>query len=153
MKKYWLIPAIAVAAVAASMIYSMLSIEKPKIVDGKVTFIDGTTISEVKYESSDSVDKHKVALIKITPGTLTGLSFAIHLNDSSQKILSNVGDFPLAKYCQGDKLLECIIPISREDFENAVTLGIAAYAIPGQLVQIKEGRADWDDHRAIFPIK
>jgi hypothetical protein len=135
------------------MVYAMASIEKPKIVDGNVTFVDGTKISEVSYQSSDSVDKHKIALIKLIPGTQTGMTFAIHLNDSSQKILSNVGDFPLSQYCKGDKSLECTIPIARDEFEKSVTLGIAAYVTPGQLIQITEGRADWDDHRAIFSTK
>ena len=153
MNKYWLIPATAILAVATSMIYSMASIEKPKNIDGKVIFIDGTTISELSYQSTDSEDKHKVAFFKLSPGTQTGMIFAIHLNDASQKILSNVGDFPTEKYCQGDKILECRIPISREVFDKSVTMGVAAYATPGQLIQVQEGRADWDDHRAIFPTK
>lgn len=150
MNKYWAIPAVAVTAITASMIYMMTNIEKPKVADGKATFVDGTTISEVRFESSDAVDKHRIAVIKLVTGTTKGLSFAVHLNDSTQKIFSNVGDFPLAKYCQGEKVLECSIPISREDFDKSVTLGIAAYTVPSQLIEVKEGKADWDNHRAIF---
>ncbi|MCF5262679.1 hypothetical protein [Pseudomonas sp. PA-5-4A] len=128
----------------------MLSIEKPNIVDGKVTFIDGTHISKIKFDASDAEDRHKVAEITLTSGTQEDLNFAIHLNDSSQKIIFNVGDFPLKKYCQGKAVLKCSIPISRKEFEQSVSMGVAAYKVPGQLIQVKEGRADWDDHRALF---
>ncbi|MDL2186703.1 hypothetical protein P5706_21165 [Pseudomonas sp. ChxA] len=150
MKKYWPIPAIAVAAIATIMIYSMASIEKPRVVDGRAVFADGTTISQIKFESSDAEDKHKVAILTIKPGAEKGLSFAVHLNDSSKKIYSNVGDFPLAKYCKGDTTLECSIPISREEFDKSVTMGIAAYVTPGQLIAVTEGQSDWDGHRALF---
>ncbi|MDT6917593.1 hypothetical protein [Pseudomonas atacamensis] len=153
MKKYWLIPALAIIAITTSMVYSMASIEKPTSVDGKVIFIDGTTISDLSYQPTDTEDKHKVVFFKLAPGTQAGLIFAIHLNDSNQKILINAGDFPLAKYCQGGKVLECRFPIPDKALEQSETLGIAAYAIPGQLIQIQEGRADWDDHRAIFPTR
>ena len=151
MNKYWIIPAFATVAMATGMIYSMLSIEKANVVDGNITFIDGTHISSIKFESSDTEDRHKVAEITLTSETQEDLNFAIHLNDSSQKITFNVGDFPLKKYCQGKAVLKCSIPISRKEFEQSVSMGIAAYKVPGQLIQVKEGRADWDDHRALFP--
>ncbi|UIN54934.1 hypothetical protein [Pseudomonas kribbensis] len=153
MKKYWLIPATAIAAITISMVYSMVSIEKAKFVDGKAIFIDGTTISDLSYQPTDTEDKHKVVFFKLAPGKQSSLVFAIHLNDSSQKILTNAGDFPLEKYCQGEKILECRMPIPRQAFDQSRTLGIAAYSIPGQLIQIQEGKADWDDHRAIFPTR
>lgn len=153
MKKYWFIPLTAIIAIASSMIYSMASIEKPKFVDGKVTFVDGTIISDLSYQTSESEDKHKIAYFKVAAGTQAGLVFAIHLNDSSQKILTNAGDFPFAKYCQGDKIHECRIPLPSEAFDQSTTLGVAVYVTPGQLIQIQEGRADWDDHRAIFPTR
>jgi hypothetical protein len=153
MKKYWIIPAVALVAIAGSMVYSMSSIDKPAVAQGSATFIDGTKISEVRFESTDAEDKHKNAVIKLVPGTEKGLSFAVHLNDSDRKILTNVGDFPLATYCKGDAVLECIIPIGHDAFDKSVSLGIAAYKIPGQLLQVKEGVSDWDDHRAIFSTK
>lgn len=153
MNKYWLIPATAIVVIATSMIYSIASIEKPKNIDGKAIFVDGTTISELSYQSTDSEDRHKVVIFKLSPGTQAGIIFAIHLNDANQKILSNAGDFPAAKYCEGNKILECRIPISRGEFDKSITMGVAAYATRGQLIQVQEGRADWDDHRAIFPTK
>lgn len=150
MKKYWLIPAITVMTIAAIIIYSMASIEKPKDIDGQAVFADGTTIYQIKFESSDADDKHKIAILTIKPGTEKGLTFAVHLNDSSKKIYSNVGDFPLAKYCKGETTLECSIPISREEFDKSVTMGIAAYVTPGQLIAVTDGQSDWDSHRALF---
>lgn len=103
MKKYWLLPAIAIIAITTSMVYSMASIEKSKSVDGKVIFIDGTTISNLSYQPTDTEDKHKVVFFKLVPGTQAGLIFAIHLNDSNQKILINAGDFPWQNIARATK--------------------------------------------------
>ncbi|RJX79977.1 hypothetical protein [Pseudomonas sp. LS-2] len=153
MKKYWIIPAIAIVAIAGGMVYSMSTPDKTVVVQNSATFVDGTKITDVKFQPSDAADKHLVAVIKLVPGTEKGLSFAVHLNDADKKILTNVGDFPLATYCKGDAALECNIPIASDSFDKSSSLGIAAYKIPGQLMQVREGVSDWDDHRAIFLTK
>ena len=50
MRKYWIVPAVAVAAISFSMIYFIANIEKPLMAPGKAVFVDGTIISDVIFE-------------------------------------------------------------------------------------------------------
>ncbi|MBN2974697.1 hypothetical protein [Pseudomonas lactucae] len=151
MNKYWILPVVAIAAIAASKFYSNTTIEKNTSADAKAALIDGTKISQVKFESFGAEDKHNVAVLTINPGTENGLTFAIQLNDLNQKVITNVGDFPAEKYCKGEKVLECSIPIPKEVFDRSMTIGIATYAMNGQLIKVKSGRADRDGNRSLFP--
>jgi len=150
MRKYWIVPAVAVAAISFSMIYFIANIEKPLMAPGKAVFVDGTIISDVIFEPAVPEDKHKLVIMKVTKGKESGLAFAIHLNDQKQQIAVNVGDFDLLKYCIGDDVLTCSMPLPRDGFNNSKSMGIAAYKTPDQLLELKEGRSDWNSHRALF---
>lgn len=117
----------------------------------KIVFADGTTISDVRFDPTDSLDKHKLAVMKVVRGKESSLAFAVHLNDDKQNIAENEGDFELAKFCTGSDVLTCSIPLSLNGFEHSKSLGIVAYSKPGTQLQVKEGHSDWDGHRAIIP--
>ncbi|KQM46827.1 hypothetical protein ASE80_15185 [Pseudomonas sp. Leaf15] len=150
MSKFWIIPAVAVAAIVAGIIYTSTATQSP-VASKKTVFADGTTISDLRFDSTDSLDKHKLAVMKVARGKESGLSFAVHLNDDKQAIAENVGDFELAKFCTGTDVLTCSIPLSLSGFEHSKSLGVVAYSTPGVQLVVKEGRSDWDGHRAIFP--
>ncbi|MBN2975183.1 hypothetical protein [Pseudomonas lactucae] len=150
MSKFWIISAVVIAAVVAGVIYTSTATVSPAV-SKSVVFVDGTTISDLRFDSTDSSDKHKLAVMKVVPGKESGLSFAVHLNDDKQNIAENVGDFALAKFCTGGDVLTCAIPISLNGFERSKSLGVVVYSKPDAQLQVKEGRSDWDGHRAIFP--
>jgi hypothetical protein len=146
-----MVPAVAALAILSFFLYNLTQIERPEVVEGAVTFGDGTVVSDLRYDYSGAEDGHRVAVVKLTPGTETDLTFALHLNDEKQNIVAKVGEFKLSQYCKGEQVKECIFPISREGLDRSASLGIAAYKVPGSLLQVKEGRSDWDNHRALFP--
>lgn len=153
MKKYWIVPVLALTAVLGSMAASLLTVEKPVIVKGVTDFLDGTSITEVKFEPTDAEDGHRLMVFKLKQGTSNNAKFAVHLNKSAEgnkmEIFQVVGDFPIANYCAGTPL-ECKIPLAKDAFEQSASAGVALYATVGQLIPITKGWADWDDHRALF---
>lgn len=150
MQKYYIVPALATAAIMTSMIYSLATMDPPT--DGEATHADGLKIYDIQFSDSYANDAHKIAEFKLLPGTESGLNLALHLNDDKKNIISKVGEFPVSEYCQGDKILNCKMPINNESYMKAATLGIAAYKVPGQLLAVQDGVSDWDGHRALFSI-
>jgi len=151
MNKYYFLPATATIAIMLAMVLSIAANKKPKQVAGQAKFIDGTIISNLRFETSDSEDRHKIAVFSLNTGTTGNLKFAVHLNDSNRNIQAKAGDFSVALFCKGEGTLTCSIPIERIPFDEAATVGIAAYVTPNELIPVIEGLSDWNEHRALFP--
>ncbi|RJX79980.1 hypothetical protein [Pseudomonas sp. LS-2] len=151
MNRYYLAPVTVTIAIMLAMVLSIAVNEKPKQVAGQAKFKDGTVISNLRFETSDSEDGHKIAVFSLHTGTTGNLKFAVHLNDSSHNIQAKAGDFTVASFCKGEGILTCSIPIEHVPFDEAATVGIAAYATPNELIPVIEGLSDWDEHRALFP--
>lgn len=157
MKKYWILPAVAVVAIAATMTFSLMSVEKPVYTKGSADFADGASITDVRFEPTDAEDGHRLMVFKLKQGSSAGAAFAVHLNkigsgQEKNEILQVVGDFPVATYCSGAPI-ECKIPLEKDTFERSVSAGVAMYVTAGQLIPVTKGWADWDDHRALFSTK
>jgi hypothetical protein len=153
MNRYWMAPLLVTAMILASMIYSMATIEKPKIIAGKAVFIDGRIISDIRLEATDAEDKHQSIIFKTQPGPDASSKFAVHINDEKQNITVNIGMFDQATYCTGNGELTCSIPVPREGLLQGHSIGIAIIMASGALMEVKEGRSDWDAHRALFPVR
>jgi hypothetical protein len=153
MTRYWMAPLLITAMISASMIYSMATIEKPKVIAGRAVFIDGRIISDIRFEATDAEDKHQLIVMKTKPGTEATFKFAVHINDEKQNIIVNIGEFDQARYCTGNGELTCSIPAPREGLERGDSIGIASFMTSGALMEVKEGRSDWDAHRALFSIR
>ena len=150
MNKYWLFPVLAIAAVTASLIHAITSEKPPKYEDNVATFAHSMKIEGFQIQDAHAADRHKLAVFTMTPGAMTGITLGVHLAGPNGELVEKVGEFEVSKYCTGTSPLTCSIPLSLDGFERSQNLGLAAYKIPGQLLEVTYGRSDWDGHRALF---